>query len=383
MAFTRGNADPPQLYRSGRRALSSYAVHVSSKNGAALVVGGGIIGTTSAFLLARKGWRVTLFDPEPGSGATWAAAGMLAPGAEASPGERGNYERQRGAVEAWRNVAHEIHDVTGETLDIAETGTLLVGFDLSDRRLVEQFEYVAHDFGVSYQPVTREIHPSYFEGLSPRIRDGLFLDGDAWLDPDQAMQLLTDAGRALGVETVRQRVESVAALSDHVEATTVDGTYRADIGVLATGAMTLPKGVVERVDHSVRPVRGMTVRVSGLDRSSQPVVRAFVRGRSFYVVSRPGGYCVLGASLDEHGELVVEVGELQRLLRDALDVVPALESAGVVETRQGLRPATGDLTPFLEVIDDRWAWVSGHYRHGVTLAPLSASDIVRFARTFA
>jgi glycine oxidase len=358
-------------------------VHVSSKNGAALVVGGGIIGTTSAFLLARKGWRVTLFDPEPGSGATWAAAGMLAPGAEASPGERGNYERQRGAVEAWRNVAHEIHDVTGETLDIAETGTLLVGFDLSDRRLVEQFEYVAHDFGVSYQPVTREIHPSYFEGLSPRIRDGLFLDGDAWLDPDQAMQLLTDAGRALGVETVRQRVESVAALSDHVEATTVDGTYRADIGVLATGAMTLPKGVVERVDHSVRPVRGMTVRVSGLDRSSQPVVRAFVRGRSFYVVSRPGGYCVLGASLDEHGELVVEVGELQRLLRDALDVVPALESAGVVETRQGLRPATGDLTPFLEVIDDRWAWVSGHYRHGVTLAPLSASDIVRFARTFA
>lgn len=383
MAFRRGNADPRQLYRSGWRAGSSYAMHVSSTKGTALVVGGGIIGTTSAFLLAREGWRVTLFDPAPGSGATWAAAGMLAPAGEASPGERGNYERQRGAVAAWHDLARDIHEVTGESLDVIETGTLLVGFDASDRRLVEQFEYVAYDFGVSYQTVTREIHPSYFEGLSPRIRDGLFLDGDAWLDPDQAMQLLTDAGRAMGVETVRQRVVAAAALSDHVEATTTDGAYRADIGVLATGAMTLPKGVAERADHSVRPVRGMTVRVSGLDRSSQPVVRAFVRGRSFYVVSRPGGYCVLGASSDEQGELVVEVGELQRLLRDALDVVPALESASVVETRQGLRPATGDLAPFLEVIDERWAWASGHYRHGVTLAPLSANDVVQFASAFA
>ncbi len=356
---------------------------MTSKNGGALVVGGGIIGTASAFRLAREGWRVTLFDPAPGSGATWAAAGMLAPSAEVSPGEQLNYERQRGAVAAWRDVVRELRDLTGETLDVVETGTLLVGFDASDRRLVKQFELIACDFDVSCQPVTRELHASYFEGLSPRIRDGLLLGGDAWLDPDQAMRLLTEAGRELGVETVRQRVDSVAALGDHVEATTIDGTYRADIGVLATGASGLPKGVAERVDHAVRPVRGMTVRVSGLDRSSQPVVRAFVRGRSFYVVSRPGGYCVLGASSDEQSDLVVEVGELQRLLRDALDVVPALESAGVVETRQGLRPATGDLTPFLEVIDERWAWVSGHYRHGITLAPLSANDVARFASTFA
>jgi glycine oxidase len=307
---------------------------------------------------------------------------MLAASAEASPGERRNYERQRGAVTAWRDIAREIFEITGEMLDVSETGTLLVGFDTGDRRLVEQFEYVANDFGVKYERVTRESRPSFFEGLSPRIRDGLYLDGDAWLDPDQAMRLLTEADRELGVETVHQRVESVATANDHVEAITIDASYQADIGVFATGASALPKGVAERVDHAVRPVRGMTVRVGGFDRSSQPVVRAFVRGRSFYIVSRPGGYCVLGASSDEQGELGVEVGELQRLLRDALDVVPSLESAGLIETRQGLRPATSDLTPFLEVVDERWAWVSGHYRHGVTLAPLTANDVVHFARTF-
>jgi glycine oxidase len=358
-------------------------VPVSSKNGTALVVGGGIIGTTSAFRLARAGWHVTLFDASPGSGATWAAAGMLAPSAEAAPGERRNYELQRHAVAAWREIAQELLEVTGETLDVVETGTLLVGYDASDRRLVEQFEYVAQEFGVTYERVTRESHPSYFEGLTPRIRDGVFLAGDAWLDPDQAMKLLLEAGRALGVEMIRERVDTVTSLDGRVEVTTVNGTIPGDVGLLATGASVLPKGVAESVDHSVRPVRGMTVRVSGFDRSTQPVVRAFVRGRSFYIVSRPGGYCVLGASSDEQSELVVEVGELQRLLRDALDVVPSLETASIVETRQGLRPATSDLSPFLEIVDERWAWASGHYRHGVTLAPLTAREVTDFAKAIA
>ncbi|MGA7835693.1 MAG: FAD-dependent oxidoreductase [Acidimicrobiales bacterium] len=348
----------------------------------ALVVGGGIIGTTSAFRLARDGWRVTVFDPSPGSGATWAAAGMLAPSAEVTPGERRNYDLQRGALTEWRAIAEELKDVTGEQLEIVESGTLLVGFDASDRRLVDQFESVAKDFGVECERVHRDSRPDFFEGVTPRIRDGLFLGGDAWLDPDQAMRLLRGGAEELGVRTVFERVESAVSLDDSVEVTTTSGSYRGDVGLLATGSSSLPKGVGERVDHTVRPVRGMTIRVQGLDRSTKPVIRAFVRGRNFYAVSRAGGYCVLGASSDEQSELVVEVGELHRLLRDALDVMPSLEAAALVETRQGLRPATSDLSPFLEVVDNRWAWVSGHYRHGVTLAPVSAREVSHFAAEF-
>jgi glycine/D-amino acid oxidase-like deaminating enzyme len=74
---------------------------------------------------------------------------------------------------------------------------------------------------------------------------------------------------------------------------------------------------------------------------------------------------------------------LQRLLRDALEVFPGLETAALLEVRQGLRPASKDLSPFFEVVDERWAWLSGHYRHGVTLAPLSANEALEFARSFA
>jgi len=356
---------------------------VSSTRGDAIVVGGGVIGTSSAFRLSRNGWRVTLFDPTPGAGATWAAAGMIAPNGEIAPGERENYVRQREALTSWRLFAAELFDATGETLAIVQTGTLLVGFDAGDRRLVEQFDMVADEFGVTGERVTRDTHEKYFQGITSRVREGLYYDDDAWVDPDQVMDILTRANERLGVKVVRETVISASASDGHVEVATSTDAYRGDVGILATGSRALPDGVAQRVAHVVRPVRGMTVRVRGIDRSDQPVLRAYVRGRSCYLVSRRGGYCVVGASSDEQGELGVEVGELQRLLRDALDVVPALETAEIIETRQGLRPASKDLEPFLEVVEDRWAWLSGHYRHGVTLAPLSSLEALEFAERLA
>ena len=51
--------------------------------GTIAVAGGGVIGTSIAWRLAQRGWRVTLFDKSSiGGEASWAAAGMLSPGGE-------------------------------------------------------------------------------------------------------------------------------------------------------------------------------------------------------------------------------------------------------------------------------------------------------------
>lgn len=347
----------------------------------ALVVGGGVIGQTSAFRLARAGWEVTILDPHPGAGATHAAAGMIAPSAEVAPGERENYVLQLEALPEWRRMNAELAEVTGREVDLVETGTLIVGWDGSDRRQVGQFAQVAKEFGIEPAQVTRASHPEMFEGVSGRIGEGVFISGDGWLDPDQAMDIIGEANQKLGVRIERQMVLDVETFVDHVVARTASTNFRADLGVLTTGALGLPAGATTSGANAIRPVRGMTVRVNGLDRSAQPTVRAFVHGHMFYLVSRPGGYCVIGATSDERSEPVVEVGETQRLLRDALDLIPTLESAHILETRVGLRPASVDLRPFFEVLGGgRWAWSSGHYRHGVTLAPMAALDAVQFAR---
>ena len=350
----------------------------------ALIVGGGVIGLTSAFALARHGWRVTLLDPKPGGGATWAAAGMIAPIAEIGPGEEANYELQRGAVDAWRSFASELREVTHTELVIVENGTLLLGWDGSDRRLVDQFAQIAVNLGVAPRRVSIEDEPAMFEGVTPRISDGLLIGGDAWLDPDQVVAVVSEANSVLDVTVVNETVVSVSGDGTRVEAVTASGSFVGDIGIIANGANALPTGATTSGSHSVRPIHGITVRVRGLDRSSQPMIRSFVRGKSFYMVSRPDGYDVLGASSEERRERGAQVGEVQRLLRDALDVVPGLETAVVLETREGNRPASDDLRPFFEVLGDgRWAWSSGHFRHGVTLAPLAAREALRFAKVFA
>ena len=349
-----------------------------------IVVGGGIIGLTSAYRLARAGHDVIVCDPAIGRGATWAAAGMIAPSAEIAPGEESNYRLQRRALSAWRELGDDLEELLGENVGIYQRGTLLAGFDASDRRLLEQFAQIANQFNAPMRRVTRAESPDVFAGLTARINDGLIMDDDAWLDPDQAMDLLRRGLDALGATVIDERVERVGSDDAGVIVETAKQTVHANAGVLATGSSALPEGARASGEHVVRPIRGITVRVNALDRSDQPMIRAYVRGRAFYMVSRPAGYCVLGATAEEKSDLVVEVGELQRLLRDALDVMPSLETAAIAELRYGLRPASADLLPFFEEIQPRgWAWVSGHYRHGVALAPLAALDSTDFvaART--
>jgi glycine oxidase len=352
---------------------------VKSESPTALVVGAGIIGLTSAFRLAQSGHSVTIFDPTPARGATWASAGMLAPSAETSPGEESNYALQSGAVSMWHGLSDELFALTGSRVGIHETGTLLVGWDVSDRRLVDQAAQVASSFGAACHEVDRGGSAEFFTALSARITQGLFMPDDAWVDPDQAVDILLRALEVLDVHVVTEVVQSVSGDAAGVQAKTATGSFSASKGILATGALNVPGGAVTSGVHVVRPVHGVTMRVNGVDRSSLPTVRAFVRGRNFYMVSRPGGYCVLGATAEERSDLSVQVGELQRLLRDALDIVPSLETATVLENRFGLRPASDDLRPFFEALPlGGWAWSSGHYRHGVTLAPLAAQWALNF-----
>lgn len=343
-----------------------------------LVVGGGIIGLTSAFRLAMANHQVTVFDPTVARGATWAAAGMIAPSAEIAPGEESNYALQKQALQSWHELAELLRSLTGESLHFGHTGTLLVGWDASDRRQLDQFASVAVEFNAPFTKVTSPNSPDLFQGLSPRITEGILMADDAWIDPDHAVRLLTSGLATLGAIVIEEEVINLSSENGQVIANTKNHRYTGDLGIVATGANGLPSGARSKA-HNVRPVRGATVRVRGIDRSAQPSVRAFVRGRAFYMVSRPGGYCVLGASADERSDAVLEVGELQRLLRDGLDVVPELETATVLETRIGLRPASPNLEPFFERLElAGWAWSSGHYRHGVTLAPLAALDALEF-----
>ncbi len=305
-----------------------------------LVVGAGIVGLASAYRLARRGHHVTLIDPHPGRGATWAAAGMIAPSAEIVPGELETYRLQLGALPAWRRLVEDLEAQTGKRVGLHETGTLYVGWEPGDRALLRQFTEVAARFAAPFRLSHRTDEPALFAGLSDRVSDGVVLTGDAWLDPDEAVGVLRNALTRLDVELVTETVVEVSGDERSVIAHTSSRRVSADTGLLTTGWSPLPSGAHASGVNLVRPVRGVTVRVQGLESTSGAMVRAFVRGRPFYLVNRSGGRGVLGASSEERSAATVEVGELHRILRDALDAHSESRERG--DSRHPRRTPSGE-----------------------------------------
>jgi len=95
-----------------------------------------------------------------------------------------------------------------------------VGWDASDRRLVDQAAHVASSFGASCQEVDRDGSPEFFTALSARITQGLYMPDDAWVDPDQAVDILLRALEVLDVTVVTEKVQLVSGDAAGVQAIT-------------------------------------------------------------------------------------------------------------------------------------------------------------------
>jgi glycine oxidase len=96
-----------------------------------------------------------------------------------------------------------------------------------------------------------------------------------------------------------------------------------------------------------------------------------------YVVPRGDGRYVLGATVEERGfDTAVTAGGVFALLRDAIELVPGLGELVIDELEAGIRPGTPDNAPAIgpgALAGLHWA--TGHYRHGILLAPITAEIV--------
>jgi glycine oxidase len=152
---------------------------------------------------------------------------------------------------------------------------------------------------------------------------------------------------------------------------------RADQVLLATGARH-PGGVPEAARVPVRPVKGQVLRLR--DPRGPGLVDRTIRGAEGYLVPRPDGRYVLGATMEERGyDTTPTAGGVYELLRDMSELVPGVLELDVEELAAGLRPATPDNLPAIgPAALDGLHWATGHFRNGILLTPVTA-DLVASA----
>lgn len=328
-----------------------------------VVIGGGIIGLSCADELQRAGHDVVVCDPAPASGATYAAAGMLAPAGEAWFGEGPLLRLGLDSLERWPEFATGLEQRSGIDVDLRSTGTLLVGMDRDDLAEVHRSCALLEGSGLRVESLDRDELWRREPGLSSRAIGGAWLPRDRHVDPRRVASALL---AVLGDRVEPHRATPVAggvALED-------GRVLPVDVVVLATGASGLA---------SVRPVRGEVIRVRTRDAPSH-MVRARVHGQPVYVVPRSSGEVVVGATEEEHpGHAAPTLGGVARLLDAARQLLPGLDTAELVDVVARDRPGTPDNGPLLGVLNgpgpETRIVAGGHYRGGVLLAPVTAAVV--------
>lgn len=346
------------------------------------VVGGGVIGLSTAWELSRNGHEVTLLAPTPGrDGASWVAAGMLAPVTEAQFGESALTALLLEGASRWPAFADALEAASGRSIGYDTTGTLTVALDASDRASLDDLLAYQHSLGLTAERRSARECRDLVPTLSPALRGGIEVPGDHQVDNRALLAALVEANRSAGVTFAETTVTAVAAGPELVLA---DGRrLHPDQVVLAAG-VGLPDiaGLHAHPRPEIRPVKGHILRLGPAPGSTAPLlgrtVRGLVRGHSVYLVPRRDGSLVVGATVEERGvDTTVQAGAVHELLCDARTIVPGIDELELCEASAGLRPATPDNTPRIgwSAVDDV-AVATGHYRNGILLAPLTASAVV-------
>ena len=334
-----------------------------SQSGVA-VIGGGIVGLASALGAAEGGATVTVFDPKIGSGATYAAAGMLSPGSEFLGGFQPDFENALEALNQWRDLA--------ETLGVAihRCDTEVVGWSSGDRRDIDRYLSVASSRGVAMTTAS-----SAGLALSPRVSVTAAISNEGFVDVDEVVAALYRKLVAMGVAFRPEKVANIVSTSHGHHVVTASTTDPFDRVLVATGAVQ--PSFLEGVSTAVQAVRGVTLRVA-MTPGPPAMLRGFVDGKNVYVVRRPNGVTVIGATSDLQSNPVVHSRDVQELLDVASMLVPAVQEAEFIDARAGIRPASVDGFHFFDVVRPGVAWTSGYFRHGVLMAPLAASRAKEF-----
>jgi glycine oxidase len=348
-----------------------------------IVVGGGLIGLATAWRAAQAGLEVTLVDPAPGSGASHVAAGLLAPVTEVHYGEEELLRCNIAGARRWPGFAAALEEATGHEVGYQQGGTLLVGFDADDHRVLDELHRFQEELGLDVDRLRSRDCRTREPMLTPRIRGGLFARGDHHVDPRKVTAALVDACRAAGVRFVPGEVARVEHDGHRVTGVGLHDGGHVDARqiVLAAGAAAAGiDGLEPSLVLPVRPVKGQILRLRSRDgyQLLSVAVRGIVQGRNIYLVPRRDGEVVVGATQEELGhDTAVTAGGVRELLDAAAAIVPGIDELTLAETSAGLRPGTPDNRPLIGGTSlGGLVLATGHHRNGVLLTPITADAVV-------
>ena len=330
-----------------------------------VVVGGGMVGTATAYELGRSGARTLLVDRADAGRATDAGAGILSP-ETAKRDDPGWIDLVLAAGRHYEALVPELTKLGGDT-GWARCGILQLATRDTD---LSAWEWVAERATGASEISSDEAH-AMVPVLGTVVR-ALHHPRAARVDGRMMCAALRRGAVHHGVELRSGSVNEVRAGAP--AAVVVDGdVIEANAIVIAGGAWTRYLGKQLGVQLPVGPVRGQIAHldVPDHDTGSWPIVQQ-VYGH--YMVPWADHRVAVGATVEDAGFAPhATAGGVNEIMREALRVMPGLAGATLREVRVGLRPTSLDDSPLLGALPgvDNVFVATGHGANGLLLGPIS------------
>jgi glycine oxidase len=345
-----------------------------------VVIGGGVIGLTIARALAHRGaGEICLIERASlGHEASFAAAGMLAPQAEANS-QDDFFRLACQSRDLYPDFASSLHDETGIDVELDTTGTLYIALTYHDLVEIEKRYEWQTAAGLEVEKLTASQALELEPCISQSVRGALRFPRDLQVENRRLLSALANSVAKLGVTVLSgTTVESVKIERDEVRGVhTLRGFISCPNVVVAAGTwssllkLSQPS---EKRAMMVDPVRGQMISFDARPQLTRHVIYS-PRG---YIVPRRDGRLLAG-STSEHAGFAKQVtaGGISAILQHAQEISPSVSALPIVDTWAGLRPRAPDSLPVLGPCDEIGGlfYATGHYRNGILLAPVTGELI--------
>ena len=348
------------------------------------IVGGGLIGLSIAWRLARAGRSVLVVERDTiGAGASLAATGMLAPAAEHEPGSDPLLPLALESLRRWPAFRDALEAETELPIDYRADGTVVVAIGRDEvERLRFRYDLQRRSgLEATWLPGTevRRLEPA----LRPSVTAGILCPLDHQVDPCRVMAALAEACRRAGATLV----EGIAVTGLDWSGGTVTGlragdqTVTAGTVVLASGAWSGEGGLLpEDLALPVRPLKGQSLALRTDARTG--TLGRMIWTEQVHMAPKSDGQLIVGATVEDCGfRPGVTAGGLYALLEGARRVLPGIEEMDVEAVWSGYRPTSDDDAPIIDALAPGLVAATGHHRNGYLLAPITADAVAELVTT--
>jgi len=344
----------------------------------AVVIGAGIIGGSVAWRLAREGVEVTILEKgRAGQEASWAAAGMIAPQAEAQ-GPGPFFDLCIKARDVFAATVDTLRAESGIDPEYDDAGILYVAFDKGEQEeLAERARWQMTAPGAAVEELSGDEARKREPGLSSEVIYAAYLPKDRRTDNRKLTQAYLAAAQAKGA-TLREgtSVEQIVTQGNKAIGVRLsDGTeIAADVIINASGAWSRSVRGVEADAIATYPVRGQMLCFEGL----KPLHGPSIFSLHGYIVPRRDGRLIVGSTMEEAGyNRQVTLGGIEKIARGGMKMMPSLAGLPMTDSWSGLRPATKDFLPIIGPSPSvrNFFYAVGHFRSGILLSALTGELI--------